>query len=470
MLLRLEHAGAMSVRSRQYGSRQYNLRRIAIQSVVAVALFMYLRHKWTQSRAIQPFSPPKRPRLYLYEMNENLVARPMSGQYSLAAVIYERTSKDPRRVMDPALADLHIVPLDIHRYRQDSQRLPYPQNEEYICSMIEEVQAIVKKATAGRSRRDLLDHVIPVARVSSSLYYEFGKSCPTTFEWLMRSMQWLTIEAPWIIDTKTQLAHVDVRGDTTVTPELPYGLTSMHTVPYPCGLRFESPAQVELLREYQKSRTRTALVSQVLGPHSRPGSTLRDVLRAECEKRGPTICYTDWQAERRMAPRINPLAPATLEWQLANFEGHLAHVVPHLPIYSKGTFCVHPFGTTPTRGAIYHCLLAGGIPVIFEPYILEALSPLFTPEAPLFTAWDVFGFMKPRTPPWAVDFDLNDVLRDPKAVYDHLAQIPQSQIDAMRAVIAKAVPKLQYAVPGAQVYDDAFEYAIRTCFRYVSVR
>lgn len=457
----------MGFKSRQYGSRQYSLRRMAIQSVFAMALFIYLQKKWTRGTGIQPSTSPKRPALYLYEMNEKLVAKPMTGQYSLAAVIYERVSKDPRRVMDHALADLYIVPLDFHRYRQESQRLPYPQNEEYVCSMIEEAQAIVEKATAGRARRDLLDHVIPIARVSSSLYYEFGKSCPTTFEWLMRSMQWLTIEAPWTVDTKTQLAHVDVRGHAKDTPELPYGFNSMHTVPYPSGLRFESRNQVELLREYQKTRTRTALVSQTLGPHSRPGSTLRDVLRAECEKRGPTICYTDWQGERRKAPRINPRAPATLDGQLANFEGHLAHVVPHLPLYSKGTFCVHPFGTTPTRGAIYHCLLAGGIPVIFEPYILEALSPLFTPESP-FSGWDMFGFMKPRTPSWAVVFDLNDALRDPKAIYDHLAQIPQSQVDAMRAVIAEAVPKFQYALPDAEVYDDAFEYAIRTCYRYIS--
>lgn len=354
-------------------------------------------------------------KIYVYELPEALMVQPTSGQYALGAFMTERAMVDKRRVMNIEDANLFLVPMDFFRFRQESQNLPYPENEKFVCDKVEALKKIVKG--------DAKKHVVPVARVSSAMYFEFGKSC-SAFKWL-KSMQWVTIEAPWTLDVDSN-AHVAGEG-------------SQHTVPYPSGLRFRNKRDAELLREYQATRKRNYLVAQTLGGHSRTDSKLRDVLKEECSRR-PSQCVSDWQAERKTAPRRDGIEESS------NFEGHLAHFVQHLPLYARATFCIQPFGTTPTRGALYHCLLAGGIPVIFEPFFFEALPNLFKGE-------------------WAIHLDQTKTLDDVSSVYSHLEKIPRYQIAQMQKVIADAGPRLQYSLPDAYD-DDAYEYAIQRAYAY----
>ncbi|KAJ8607623.1 hypothetical protein CTAYLR_005774 [Chrysophaeum taylorii] len=364
---------------------------------------------WPRSAAEKPL------KIYVYdELGDSLAARESPGQYALGWVMYEKLKADPRRTLNPREATLFFVPLDFARYRSESQKHPSP--DRYLCSKLEEARAKVGNQT--------INHVVPVALVSSSMWFGFGKSCPH-FDWLL-DMQWLTIEAPWIVEASR------ARVSTTT---LPYARPHQHTVPYP-SFRARSMEDIASLRQYQASRSRV-LVTQVLGSHSRSGSDLRLKLKAECEKMEQ--CFTDWQGERKKAVT-------------GTFEAYLAHNVPHLPAYARGTFCAQPFGTTPSRAGLYHCLLAGGIPVIFEPYLLQALGPIFNGQ-------------------WAVEIDLDRALEDPKKnVYDYISTIPKSKIQDMQKVISDAAPRLQYYSSSSSRADndddDAYDYAINAVYAY----
>lgn len=388
--------------------------------------------------------PRKRAKIYVYDLPRQLVPHETTGQYALGWYFYERVLSDPRRTLNPREADLLVVPLDFVRFRHEASNLEYPENERYICRLVAQAEAVVGKNAS-------MNHVVPVSRVASAMWYEFGKGCPDVFAWL-QTMQWVTIEAPWVVNDLE--ASVDLRGQPPLR-----GLPSMHTVPYPSGLRLRSQRDVRLLRDFQ-DRPRKYLVAQVLGGHSRPGSTLRAVLKRACDER-PHACFSDWQAARKMAPRPSPTDEAQ------TFHAFLAHSVPHLPVYATATFCVQPFGTTPTRGGLYHCLLAGGIPVIFEPYYCQALAPLFAPRRDRHRGFGRLFMWK--TPPvmcddWAVVVKTRDAIADPgRAVYERISRLPQAEIDRKRAVIRDIAPRLQYAASDADLSNDAYAFAVSQC-------
>ncbi|KAJ8605590.1 hypothetical protein CTAYLR_000023 [Chrysophaeum taylorii] len=418
-------------------------------------------------------------KIFVYTLPAELSLRPehhgSAQQYSVGSVLYERVLVDSRRTDDPKAATLFFVPMDLQRYKVESFGLAAPKNHEHVCNRVAEVRAIVEpqrqqiemfktrsfiNQTLGlrknaslpphfansktmiqgrrrlselenvgsslltlkmaRKRRRLLrtfaalDHVAPVARVASSLMHEWGKSCRTTYEWLRKNVQWLTIEAPYRVEFASREAHLDVTESRTVATSV-LGLRSHHTVPYPAGVRLRSLGDLESLRQFQRDSNRQFLVVQVIGSHNRAGSTLRETLKLECERMGSDICGEDWQAARR---ELRDSAAFVVR----------QHHSPHLALYASGVFCIQPFGTTPTRNAVYQCLLAGGIPVLFEPFLIEALAPLFD-------AVDAdHGRLDPPAETaarynWAIVVPARRADEDPRgAVYEKLAAVSDDKI------------------------------------------
>ncbi|KAJ8600976.1 hypothetical protein CTAYLR_006318 [Chrysophaeum taylorii] len=420
---------------------------------------------------------PKKVKIYIYELGPRLQPwlndSENIGQYSLGSVMFERMIVDSRRTRDPSKATLYVVPVDLSRMTFGDDKLP----PHEICALVAEarrrVEAVKKPRTrffgeapvSYASRRNGLDHVVPVARVASSMYWGWGKSCADTFNWL-RSMQWVTIEPPYRVDAETGEAVVD---HSDIPPM--GGAPRHHIVPYTTGVRFRSRDDAELLRRYQRSANRTYLVAQSIGDHARKGSSLRSNLKVACARLSPGICATDWRAARALTLQRNRKTAGPLK----HFEQWLVHSTPHVALYASATFCVQPPGVTPTRTAVYQCLLAGSIPVFFESFLVDALNPLFSP-APLVTTSVVQQQEKPfqHTPskgdddwtqsgphPWAVVVSTKRATANPFAeVYGKLARMDRDVVDDMRRTIAQAAPRLQYALPGANIAGDAYDYAI----------
>ncbi|KAJ8605114.1 hypothetical protein CTAYLR_000422 [Chrysophaeum taylorii] len=364
---------------------------------------------------------------YVYYLGGLQAQDTQQRQYALSFVTLERLLADPRRVTSRAEATLKFVPLDLARYHLEAQTEPEP--PMYVCHRVEEVRGIVGNAS--------MDHVVLVAHVATSVYFMFGRHCRDQFGWLL-GMQWLTIEAPWVVDAKRMEAHLD--NDPSRPSHRFFGVPSIHTAPYTASFRARRPRDIELLREYQASRNRSALVTQITGGHSRTKSPLRRLLREECARRGPAVCFSDWQAARRAVPSLKEA-----KGEMRQFEARLAREVAWLPAYAAATFCIQPFGTTPSRAALFQCLHAGGIPVIFEPYLLEAFHTLFSEQD------------------WAVYIPVADAINDVStAVYGTLLAMPETRIASLRRVIARVAPRLQYSYPGANISDDAYERPWRT--------
>lgn len=411
--------------------------------------------------------------IFVYDLPQYTLAlgiqqRPQ--QYSLGSVLYERIVSDSRVVKNPFEASLLFVPLDLEAVRDVDapfdtcrridevrrvvveplrEKIALFQTKEWMrlegivvdeyslpvrfrggrfgrtrgenSSTVESLEAL---QIATRHYRALMDnytnHVVPIPRVSISLKREWGDKCRSVYDWLYR-MQWITIEAPY--QMKKSEAHL---------------LSSIHhTVPYPTGVRLNNAHDLELIREFQRESPRPFLVAQVIGKHNRRGSTLRAALIKECSSR--VLCTQDWQAARKVAR----------DGAANSFVSHLAYVAPHLPLYATATFCMQPFGMTPSRNAVYQCLLGGGIPVLFEPYLVQALAPLFGDND-----WAVVLKALPSS---------KNVLGE---VYDNLVAIPRDRLDRMRSVIANATPRLQYSRT-ENITDDAYNYAFRSVFQTV---
>lgn len=414
----------------------------------------------------------KKVRIYVYELGAGLQPwlneTEEIGQYSLGNVVFERLVDDPRRTLDPSKATLFVVPLDLSRFTFGEGKLEPPE----ICRRVMEAKRIVELSKAAdehwrpwsspksySERFGGIDHVVPVARVASSMYWGWGKSCAGTFDWL-RSMQWVTIEPPYSVDMKTGEAEVDLSDKPPMG-----GASRHHIVPYTTGVRLRSEEDLTNLRLYQRYANRTYLVSQSIGDHSRKGSSLRTNLKLACSRLSPGVCATDWRTSRsnslarnRKMSRNNPLK---------NFEHWLIHATPHVALYASSTFCIQPPGITPTRAAVYQCLLAGSIPVFFETFLVDALDPLFNPN-PLPTTssgQDVEELPTDTEPlplkPWAVVVSTKRATNNPFAeVYGKLARMDKDLIDDMRRTISRATPRLQYSLLGSGIYGDAYDYAI----------
>lgn len=417
--------------------------------------------------------PPAKVRIYIYELGSEL--QPWLndsediGQYSLGSVMFERLISDPRRTRDPGRATLFIVPIDLSRFTFGEGKLaPYE-----ICQRVAKAQRIVEGVKAPRTdsiwarlvgsraqpyvvRNRGLDHVVPVARVASSMYWGWGKSCATTFNWL-RSLQWVTIEPPYKVDGKTGEAILD---HSDIPPM--GGAPRHHIVPYTTGVRLRSPEDIMALREYQRLANRTYLVSQSIGDHARKGSSLRSNLKLACSRLSPGICATDWRAARTASLARNRKSTGPLK----RFERWLIHSTPHVALYASATFCIQPPGITPTRTAVYQCLLAGSIPVFFETFLVDALDPLFSPT-PLVSASAAQNEDHTREAPsdrshrWAIVVSTKRAIANPFAeVYSRLARMDKDVVDDMRRTIARASPRLQYALVGSNIGGDAYDYAI----------
>jgi hypothetical protein len=130
-------------------------------------------------------------------------------------------------------------------------------------------------------------------------------------------------------------------------------------------------------------------------------------------------------------------------WAKIGHNSKDTNLADFLTIYRHATFCLLPPGDDPGRKAVFDAILSGCIPVIFEVATLFNQYPWHVTEK---IALDI-AVGVPGGQVRAGRFNFMDALR----------KIPKDVIAKKQAAIAKAAPRMQYAVPPMHLMQDRFD-------------
>ncbi|KAJ7296873.1 hypothetical protein O6H91_Y095000 [Diphasiastrum complanatum] len=129
-----------------------------------------------------------------------------------------------------------------------------------------------------------------------------------------------------------------------------------------------------------------------------------------------------------------------------------------MSLFLQSHFCLQPPGDSPTRRSVFDSLIAGCIPVLFDPFTAYLQYPWHLPINT--TSYSIFIPSK--------------ALRDGRInVIEVLQKIPVRVIEEMRKkIIYDIVPGLVYAEPGSKLleYEDAFDISIRNIFTCIELK
>jgi hypothetical protein len=132
-------------------------------------------------------------------------------------------------------------------------------------------------------------------------------------------------------------------------------------------------------------------------------------------------------------------------WAKLDHSSKDTNLADFLTIYRNSVFCLCPPGDDPGRKAVFDAILSGCIPVIFEVATLYNQYPWHVSEK---VALDI-----------SVGVPGGQVRSNTLQFMDVLMKIPGDVIRKKQAAIAKAAPRMQYAVPPLHLIKDRFENA-----------
>jgi hypothetical protein len=115
--------------------------------------------------------------------------------------------------------------------------------------------------------------------------------------------------------------------------------------------------------------------------------------------------------------------------------------------FLNAVFCLQPSGDSATRKGVFDCLIAGGIPVFFDPE----------------TAYMQYHWHLPQNgSSYSVFFPREAVVNGSVDVIQELQRIPRSAIASMQHTINSFLPKLLYSKPGSNLTTpDAFDISVQ---------
>ncbi|KAF8672687.1 hypothetical protein HU200_049383 [Digitaria exilis] len=126
-------------------------------------------------------------------------------------------------------------------------------------------------------------------------------------------------------------------------------------------------------------------------------------------------------------------------------------------VFEGSEFCLQPRGDSLTRRSTFDAILAGCIPVFFDPGSAYTQYTLHLPEA--HESWSVL----------IVD---TDVTERNVSVEETLSKIPPETVKAMREEVIRLIPRVVYADPRSRGVDfkDAFDVAVEGVIDRVAKR
>lgn len=119
-----------------------------------------------------------------------------------------------------------------------------------------------------------------------------------------------------------------------------------------------------------------------------------------------------------------------------------------IKLFQRSIFCLQPPGDTFTRRSIFDSILAGCIPVLFNPASFYVQYIWHLPKD--FTNYSVL-------------IPEDDVKENKVSIERVLARIPRRRVAAMREQVIRLIPKVIYANPRGRLKreEDAFDLAVK---------
>ena len=121
---------------------------------------------------------------------------------------------------------------------------------------------------------------------------------------------------------------------------------------------------------------------------------------------------------------------------------------PVIKLFMESEFCLQPDGDSPTRKSVFDSLIAGCIPVVFDPFTAHYQYPWHLPE----------DYRK-----YCVFIEQDEVKMSEVNVVEKLRKITVKERQEMRKyIIDELMPKLSYANANAKlkIFEDAFTIAV----------
>jgi len=340
-------------------------------------------------------------------------------QFQLGCIFHTSLQRWPRRVYDPAEADLFFIPSFMNdgysninqTFCPDAdflvQRLPYLNTATASrhfwmspCSgWVGQVCDVFNSQSEDRSpAARLLAKTAKLALEDSS-----SSGSPDSDEWL--------------------------HGKSLIsTQQGPPRAENLHSIPYPSMLSGLDASSIGSWRKYVKSPVqREFVVSAVWGFHGLASSvSLRANLTLEC-------LLQDVDVEAKCL--------------FINLDRRdLTNTKILLNAYHRSTFCLQPPGDTPSRKGIIDSLTLGCIPV------------LFTKEQAKLWPWHVGHWEDVAV---LLDGSVGNIT-------GYLYDIPKSEVQRLRANMADLMPRLLYSTPGNPVPGDALTTTLEEVWKLTS--
>ncbi|KAH8952593.1 hypothetical protein BDL97_09G092600 [Sphagnum fallax] len=212
-------------------------------------------------------------------------------------------------------------------------------------------------------------------------------------------------------------------------------------IPYPTAFHPSSDAQIASWQTRISSSKRETLVVFAGVPRSDnkrvTGSSIRSELMKQCSN------YSQPPHNNNNNNNNNNMC-SLLSCSVIDCERNPQHL---MEAFLNAVFCLQPAGDSATRKGVFDCLIAGGIPVFFDPE----------------TAYMQYHWHLPQNgSSYSVFFPREAVVNGSVDVIQELQRIPLSAIASMQHTINSFLPNLLYSKPGSNLTTpDAFDISVQ---------
>lgn len=318
-------------------------------------------------------------------------------QYALEMLFHARVKEYSCRTWDAEEANVFYVPfyggLDVVRWHF-RQNVSNEQRDELSKELLGWLE--------GRPwwrRNGGADHVLVLGKIS----WDFRRQEGTT--WGSKLLDWPETQAMTKLLIERHPFHSNDIG-----------------IPHPTFFHPTSDLDVKIWQHKIHSSPRTHLVSFAGKPRMNSPTSIRAVLIQQCLNRSDACFFLECHKDKCQGP----------EKLMASF--------------ASSEFCLQPPGDSATRRSVFDSLIAGCIPVIFDPYSAYYQYPWHLPAE-------------------GREYSVLVGEKEVGKVVEILEAIPATERARMRRrIIEEVMPGLVYAAPGAKLqrFDDAFDVALNS--------